>query len=62
LSGEKKLLLLSEVKWILVPKFPEFGMARLYDLAIKDKQARCYLPEPSGPNSYKNIGRRYLFK
>jgi RNAse (barnase) inhibitor barstar len=61
LSGRKKLLPLSEVKQICVPKFKEFDANKLFALALQDGQARQYLPEPRLGSQKRTVCKKYLF-
>ena len=59
LAGQKKLLKLSEVKWINPPKYDEISVANLYPKFKADENVNVYLPSklPKG----KLPDRSYFF-
>ena len=59
LAGRKKLLKLSEVKWINTPKYDEISVVNLYPKFKADPEINVYLPTklPAG----KLVDRTYFF-
>ena len=60
LAGRKRLLKLSDVATVNVPRLNEFAASKLYKAAIDDAEAKLYLPDP-GADGKRNISRAYLF-
>ena len=50
LGSRKKLLKLTEVRGVNLPRFEEFNCARLYSMGMQDETVRNYLPDPTDKN------------
>ena len=60
LAGRKKLIKLRDLCMVNVPRLKDFKIDVLFDHAMRDPEARMYLPDPSKFGE-KTVSRKFLY-
>ena len=60
IAGRKRLIKLSNLTPVNVPRIKEFCCETLYQAALDDAEARTFLPEPT-PDGKRTCSRKFLF-